>query len=208
VATLYYLPGSAAMAPHAALEEAGADYELVRVVRENGVPVSPPDYLEISPFGRVPAYVDGDLRLFESAAIVMHVADAHPGSGLLPAVGSPERAHAYRWLVYLTNTLQPTYLNWFYPDRVGVEDEAVKTHAARELDEIFAWIDGQLAGREYLVGNALTGADLFLFMLTDWGRELEPGPFERPDVRAHYRRVAARPAVARMLAAHELEPMA
>jgi glutathione S-transferase len=208
VATLYYLPGSAAMAPHAALEETGAEYELVRVIRENGVPVSPPDYLQISPFGRVPAYVDGDLRLFESAAIVMHVADTNPESGLLPPVGSPDRAHAYRWLVYLTNTLQPTYLNWFYPDRVGVEDDAVKEHAARELEEIFAWIDGQLVGRDYLVGDALTGADLFLFMLVDWGRDLEPGPFERPNVRAHYQRLAARPGVARMLAAHELEPVA
>src|SRR5437879_2508880 len=123
MATLYYMSGSSSMAPHAALEEAGADYELVEVVRENGRPVSPPDYLEINPLGLVPAYVDGDLKLYESAAILMHVGDSYPRSEVLPPPGTPERALAYRWLVYLTNTLQATYLTWFYPARIGVTEE-------------------------------------------------------------------------------------
>ena len=72
---LYFIPGSAAMAAMAALEEARAEYDAVPVVRENGRTVSPPDYRRISPHGRVPALVDGDIALHESAAIVLHVGE-------------------------------------------------------------------------------------------------------------------------------------
>ena len=80
---LHYIPGSAAMAPHAALAEAGADYELVLVERdEQGQ--SPPAFLELNPSGRVPVLEHGDLVLTESAAIVLHVAERFPDAGLVP----------------------------------------------------------------------------------------------------------------------------
>lgn len=201
--TLYYLPGSAAMAPHAALEEAGAPYELVQVVREDGVTISPPDYLKINPHGRVPAYVDGDLALHESAAILLHVGDRHPGSGVTPPAGTAERGHFYRWLVYLTNTVQPAFIAWYAPGRLVGEDPpaaaAVAAGAERQLADSFSWIDGELAGRSYVVGETFCGADLFLFMLTRWGRNLKPKPWSLPNLGAHYRRLGERPSVARMM---------
>ena len=115
--TLYWSPGTAAMAPQACLEEAGADYEMVRVRRDGYTVIEPEGYLELQPEGRIPALRDGDLVLHESAAICMHIADRFPDSGLLPPVGTAERAHAYRWLTYLTNTLQATYQMWYQTDR-------------------------------------------------------------------------------------------
>ena len=150
--TLYWSPGTAAMAPQACLEEAGADYEMVRVRRDGYTVIEPEGYLALQPEGRIPALRDGDLVLHEAAAICMHIADRFPDSGLLPPVGTAERAHAYRWLTYLTNTLQATYQMWYQTDRF-IQGEAVRAGVQRDLeprlDEIFDWIDSQLetAGR-------------------------------------------------------------
>ena len=115
--TLYWSPGTAAMAPQACLEEAGAEYEMVEVRRDGYTVIEPEGYLAIQPEGRIPALRDGDLVLHEAAAICMHIADRFPESGLLPPVGTRERAHAYRWLTYLTNTLQVNYQLWYQTDR-------------------------------------------------------------------------------------------
>jgi glutathione S-transferase len=200
---LFWSPGTAAMAPHACLEEAGADYELVRVRRDGWKVVDPPDYYDITPAGRIPAYRDGDLVLHESAAICMHIADTHPHAGLLPALATPERADAYRWLVYLTNTLQATYVMWYQTART-IPDEsahpAIKLHLGHELDGIFDWIDGRLgAGGPNLLGETFSAADIYLFMLTRWGRNLPRKAWTLAALGAHYRRLAERPSVAAML---------
>jgi len=206
---LYYLPGSAAMAAMAALEEAGADYDAVRVVRENGRTVSPPDYRRISPHGRVPALVDGEVTLHESAAIVLHVGERFPGSRLLPPAGTPERSDFYRWLMYLTNTLQATFMWWFYPERVVGSDEAaaaaIVAGSERQLNEMFDWIDSSLAPGSYLLGDEFSGADLYLHMLTRWGRNLDRKAWTLPALGDHYRRLSERPSVARMMERQGIE---
>lgn len=208
--TLYYLPGSAAMAPHAAFLEAGAPLDLVKVERENGVTVSPANYLELNPHGRVPALVDGALTLYESAAIVLHVADRNPASALLPASGSNARSEAVRWLVHLTNTVQPNFVAMFAPGRmVGEQSDdvkaAVKAGVSATLASQFDWIDSELAGKQYLLGDTFSAADLYLFMLTRWGRNLEPKSWDRPNLGAHYARLAARPSVAQMMEQQGIE---
>jgi glutathione S-transferase len=180
----------------------------VRVTRENGVVVSPPDYASINPHGRVPAYVDGDLVLYESAAILLHAADRNPGSALVPAAAG-QRALFYRWLVHLTNTVQPTFIASFAPQRFIGEDaalqEALRAGAREQLGPMFDWLDAELEGRDYLLGDTFCGADLFLHMLTRWGRVLEPKSWERPNVGAHFRRLSERPSVARMLEREGIE---
>jgi glutathione S-transferase len=209
--TLYYSPGSAAMAPHAAFLEAGAPLEIVKIERENGVITSPANYLDLNPHGRVPALVDGSLHLHESAAIVLHVADRHPQSGLLPAAGSDERSEATRWLVHLTNTVQPQFIAMFGPARMvgaGASQELldqVKAGAQDVLAQQWDWLDGELDGKHYLLGDTFSAADLYLFMLTRWGRTLTPKTWDRPNIAAHYARLAARPSVARMLEQQGIE---
>ena len=122
---LYWRPGSAAMAPHAALAEIGVAYELVRVERDEAQ--SDPGYLALNPLGVVPTLVDGDVVLNESAAILLYLADRFPEARLAP----PERAQFYRWLVFMTNTLQTGFLRYFYPERYG--SSGVEELAAAEL---------------------------------------------------------------------------
>ena len=195
------------MAPHAALAEIGADYELVAVDFDEPAAAGP-DYLRLNPWGRVPTLEDGELVLTESAAIVLHLADRFPQARLAPPPGTRERAELYRWLAYLTNTLQPAFMRFFYPERYVAAACAPELAAAEEraLGEHFDWIDGELAGREWLAGGGeRSGADLFLFMLTRWGRRLERPAWERPALRAHFLRLLARPGVARMLDEQGLE---
>lgn len=195
--SLYYYPGNASLLPHMALREAGARFELRLVDRKNNAQKSV-DYLRLNPNGRIPVLVVGDLVLFETAAITLHIADQHPESGLAPPPGSKERAHFYKWMVHLTNTPQAEYRAWFYPWE-HVTDRAaaitVKQAAGDRLERMFGVISDQLGDAPWLLGDRFSAADLFLFMLVRWGRGLPNPPRDLPRLSAHASRVVARPAV-------------
>ena len=204
---LHYIPTSAAMAAHAALAEAGADYELALVERDEN-DQSPPEYKKLNPSGRVPTLEDGDLVITESAAVVLHVGDRFPESGLNPPVGTPERSLVYRRLIFLTNTLQATLMRWFYPERYTTDPagaQALRARAAEEVRVIYDQLERDLEGREWIVGDSRTGADLYLFMLTRWGRFQEPAAWDRPNLRAHFLRSLELPGVRRMVEEQELD---
>lgn len=207
---LYYMPGSAAMAPHAVLEEVGAPYRLIRVTR-NGGRIDPPELARLNPHRRVPVLVDGDLVVYESAACVMHLSDLHPEAGLAPDVGTAERALWYRWLTYLTNTVQATFMLSFYPARATgspAGEEAVHAKANEALAGMRDFLERELAdGGPYLLGERYSSADLYLLMLTRWGRRLEPKWWDQPAIGAHFRRVYARDAVQRMWRQEGLDPV-
>jgi len=165
--------------------------------------VSPPAYLALNPWGRVPTLEDGDLVLTESAAIVLHVADRFPAAGLAAPVGTAARSELYRWLAYLTNTVQASFMRWFYPERYTTDPAgraAIVACEAETLGRHLDWLDAQLAARPWLVGDERSGADLFLFMLTRWGRTQAPPAWDRPHLRDHFTRLLEREGVRRMLA--------
>lgn len=185
------------MAPHAALAEVGVEYELVRIERDEAQ--SDAAYLALNPLGVVPTLVEGDRVVTESAAILLHLADAHPEARLAP----DDRTQLYRWLVFMTNTMQTTMLRFFYPERYG--DGDVSDVAAREAQRHFDLVERELEGHDWLVGDHRTAADLFLFMLTRWGRNLAPPAWDRPNLRAHFLRTLALPGPRRMIEEQELE---
>jgi glutathione S-transferase len=194
---LYYYPGNASLLPHMMLREIGAPFELRLVDRDQNVQKSA-EYLKLNPNGRIPVLVEGDLVLFETAAIALHLADKYPEAGLAPRVGSPERAEFYKWMVHLTNTPQAEYRAWFYPHE-HVSDEAaasaVKQAAGERLNRMFDVISGQLGERQWLLGSRFSAVDLFLLMLIRWGRGMPRPPRTIPNLKAFAERVLARPAV-------------
>ncbi|WP_437902162.1 glutathione S-transferase [Sorangium sp. So ce327] len=113
---LYYYPGNANLAPHLLLQEAGCDFELVLVDRDRREQKSA-NYLRLNPNGVIPTLVCGELVLFESAAICLYIADQYPSARLIPPLGSSERAHLYKWLFFLSNTVQPAYMAYRYPEK-------------------------------------------------------------------------------------------
>jgi glutathione S-transferase len=202
VLRLHYIPGSAAMAPHAALAEIGVPYELVLVER-NDLGESTPGYLALNPSGRVPTLEDGELVLTEAAAILLHLADRYPATGLLPASGSTERSECYRWLIFGTNTLQTGMLRFLYPERYGTE--GVQESAAAELETLFDRVDAHLSTRDWVAGTERTVADLFIFMVTRWGRHLDAPAWDRAHLRAHWLRCFELDGVRTMFAEQDLE---
>ncbi len=135
---LYWHPFSSSLAPMAVLEETGAAYRLVKVDIEAGENLSP-DYLRIHPYGRVPALKLPDGRaVFESAGLVMYLADQHPAAGLAPPLQVPERAVYYQWLLFMPDSLYPSYNRYFRTERYAAGPEAqaqVRTSALATLAE-------------------------------------------------------------------------
>lgn len=209
--TLHYYPSNASFTPHVLLHEIGAPFALQLVDRTQQAHKSP-EYLRLNPNGSIPVLVDGDLVLYETAAICLHLVDTHPAAGLAPALGTPERAHFYKWLVWLTNTLQATLIHYFYPDRlVDAGDAAaaaqVKAHAQAKVGQCLEQIDAQLArhGGAWLLGETYSAVDPFAFMLCRWTRGFSARPArEYPHIAPFLARVAARPAVQRVVAAEKL----
>jgi glutathione S-transferase len=185
------------MAPHAALAEVGVEYRLVEIARETAQ--SDPDYRALNPLGVVPTLVAGDVVLTESAAILLWLADRYPDARLAP----DDRADFYRWLVFLTNTVQPCMMRFFYPERYG--GGMVGETAEAEAGRLFDLVDESLAGRAWLAAEHRTAADLFLFMVTRWGRRLGSPAWDRPRLRAHFLRTLALPGVRRMVAEQDLD---
>lgn len=199
---LHYYPGNANLAPHVVLEELGSKYALSLVDRTVNAQTSP-EYLALNPAGRIPVLVDGELVIFETAAIVLHLVDTHPQAGLAPPVGTAERARFYQWLMYLTNTVQAEAHAFFYPAEhttAAGDAAAVKAKADARLTAMFALLDRELAARgPYLLGANYSALDPYLAMLVRWGRFLADPPHRLAHVGKLARLVAERPAFVRAM---------
>ena len=203
MATLHYFPGNASLAPHILLEELGAPYELALVDRAAGAHKSPA-YLKLNPNGLIPVWVDGDLVLYETAAICLHLADTHPAAGLAPPLATPERAHFMKWLMWLTNTLQATLIVYFYPERWADDERAiaqVKAHAEARVAPLLDQLEAQLAshGGPWLLGDAYGAVDPYAFMLCRWTRGFARPARSLPALGAYLGRMLERPAVRRVM---------
>jgi len=208
--TLHYYPGNASMTPHIVLEELGVPYALQLVDRTHGEHKSAA-YLKLNPNGLIPVLVDGDLVLYETAAICLHLVDTHPAAGLAPPLGSGERAHFYKWLVWSTNTLQAMLIHYFYPERM-VDDAAaaaqVKAHAEAKIGAMLDQLDAQLAshGGPWLLGDGYSAVDPYMFMLSRWTRGFARPARSLPYLGPFLQRMLARDAVRRVFEQEGLQP--
>jgi glutathione S-transferase len=199
---LHWYPGNASLAPHMLLEEIGVPFERKLVDRQRDAQRSP-EYLKLNPNGTIPVLVDGDLVLYEAAAICLHLVDTHPAAGLAPPVGTPERAHFYKWLVWLTNTLQATLMIWHYGERWAETASAVAEVRARAEEKIGGMLDqldAELArhGGPWLLGARYSAVDPYALMLGRWTRAFARPARELPRLGPYLQRVLARPAVKRV----------
>lgn len=207
---LHYFPGNASMVPHILLEELGLPFELHYVDRALDAQKSA-DYLKLNPNGLIPVLVDGELVLYETAAICLHLADSHPQAGLLPPLGSSERAQLYKRLMWLTNTLQASLLPYFYPERWLDEGNAagaaqIKSHAEAAIGSMLEQLDAELAahGKEWLLGNRYSVLDPYALVLCRWTRGFARPARSLARLGPYLQRVLARPAVQRVFATEKL----
>src|SRR5271169_2997427 len=157
---LYYAPGACSLSPHIALHEAGLAHELVKVdlrakKLENG-----DDFLKVNPKGQVPALaLDSGEIVTEGPVIVQMIADQAPAKNLAPARDSAERYKLLEWLNFITTELHKNFGPMFQP----VIPDDVKTFFKDRIMAKFKYIDGALAGHDYLMGKQFTVADGYLF---------------------------------------------
>ena len=209
---LYYFPGNASLAVHILLEELGVPFELKLVDRANAAHKSP-EYLKLNPNGQIPVLVDGDLVLYETVAICMHLTDTHPDAGLAPPLATSDRAHYYKWFVWCTNTLQAMLMHYFYGGRMvddgdGAAAAQVKAHAETRIGGMLDQLDAQLAshGREWLLGASYAAVDPFAMLLCRSTRGFARPARSLPHLGPYLQRVLARPAVQRAFATENLQP--
>ena len=208
---LHYYPSTAAMIPHIVLEELGVPYERVLVDRTRSAHKTP-EFLHLNPNGLIPVLTDGELVLYETAAIVLHLCDTHPQAKLAPPVGTPERAHFYKWLAWCTNTLQATLIAYFYPERWVREGNApgaaeVKAIAQQKVLGLVEQLDALLAqhGGPWALGRDFSALDAYVFTLCRWTRNFDGRKArDLPQLGPYLQRVAQRPAVQRVFVTEKI----
>jgi glutathione S-transferase len=189
---LYYSPGACSLSPHIALREAGLAFEPVLASTKTHQLPDGTDYYGINPLGYVPLLeLDDGTQLREGPAIVQYVADQAPLKNLAPANGTLPRYRLQEWLTFIGMELHRGYSPLF----VAAMPEEGKQIFRDRLVKRYQWLDGQLAGKDYLMGDHFTVADGYLFAVTRWAKPLSVDIAGRAHVQAHFERVAARPAV-------------
>lgn len=207
--TLHYYPGNASMTPHILLRELGAPFELALVDRAQGAHKSAA-YLKLNPNGLIPVLQDGDLVLYETAAIVLHLVDTHPQAAMAQPVGTAARAEFYKWLVWLSSSLQAMMPHYFYSDRMVAPGNAagaaeVRAQAEAKIGGMIDQLDARLATRAWMGGDAFSALDPYAFMLCRWTRGMHRPARTLPHLGPWLERVLARPAVQAALAAEGLQ---
>lgn len=160
-------------------------------------------YLQLNPLGKIPLLVDGSESMTESAAICLHLCDRfamHSSHFLHPQLATKERAQLYKWMLYLSNTLQAELVTYFYPDRLLSEPslaKQVKQSAEQRVIPMLEYIDTHFAnsGSAYLLGDKVSAADFFFFMLGRWSRGMQKPARDYPHLGDFMRRMFARPSV-------------
>jgi glutathione S-transferase len=206
---LYYIPGSCSLSPHIVINELGLDVALCKVDHRSHTVDGAADYYDVNPLGYVPILeLQDGTRFREGPVIVQYLADQKPESGLAPAHGTLERYRLQEWLSFLTSEIHKGFIPLLYAGLAGKYVDTVKP----KLEARYAWVDKQLAGRPFLLGDTFTVADAYLFALTGWGQADWLKSYYKADIyfdelrnlQAWYGRVLQRPAVQQALQAEGL----
>lgn len=204
---LYQITGSSSFAARAALEEAGAEYEVVDVhPRQRDLD---PSFGQANPLQRVPALVDGDASVYETGAVLLHIGDRFPAADLLPPIGDPLRPVAYRWVTWLANTLHPAWWPLMIPQYLSTDESAapgIRERGVINMAKHGDYLERELAGREWCLGDRFSVADIYLYMLVGWQGFVDDVLVGDGAVQDHFRRVGERPAIARARELDDLKP--
>ncbi len=188
---LYYAPGACSLSPHIVLREAGLDFQAVKADLKAHKLEDGSDYYGVSPKGYVPLLeLDNGERLSEGPAIVQYIADQVPAKKLAPANGTMARYRLQEWLNFITSELHKGIGFMFGP---AAEDAKVMMRT-KAFDRL-KWVDSQLEGKNYLMGEEFSVPDAYLFTVVNWTKHAGIDISSLKNLGAFMTRMAARPAV-------------
>lgn len=189
---LYYSPGACSLSPHIALREAGLAFEPVLASTKSHKLQDGTDYYGINPLGYVPLLeLDDGTRLREGPAIVQYIADQVPQKNLAPANGTLPRYRLQEWLTFIGTEIHKSFSPLFMP---AMPEEGKKLYRDRLMAR-FTWVNGELAGKQYVMGDHFSVADGYLYTVTRWTVPMNIDIGALSNLTAHQQRVTARPAV-------------
>ena len=189
---LYYSPGACSLSAHIALQEAGLAFTPMLASTKSHKLQDGTDFYSINPLGYVPVLeLDDGTRLREGPAIVQYIADQVPLKMLAPQNGTLQRYRLQEWLNFIGTELHKGFSPLFNP----ATPEEYKAIARERLQQRLQWVDNQLAGKQYLMGDQFTVADGYLFTVTNWTKPTNLDIAGLSHLVAYRERVAARPAV-------------
>ena len=189
---LYYSPGACSLSPHIAMHEAGLAFEAIPAPTKTHQLPDGSDYYKVNPLGYVPYLVlDSGEALREGPAIVQYIADQAPEKNLAPANGSMARYQLQSWLNFIGTELHKGFSPLFNPTMPAEAKQVFKDRLISRL----TWLDGELAGKQYLMGDTFTVADGYLFTVTNWPAMVGVDISGLANLAAYRARVGARPAV-------------
>lgn len=198
---LYFSPGVCSLSPHIVLEESGPAYNTEQVDLRTKITATGADYSAVNPKGYVPALeLDNGVLLTEGPAIIQFLADQVPDRQLAPANGTLARYQLQSWLTFIGTELHKSFTPFFKPDSTP----DMKAAAQANLKQRLGYVNTELAGREYLLPEGYSVADIYLFVVLSWARVIKLDLTPWPQLQAFQARVGARPAVQRTLKAEGL----
>jgi len=198
---LYYSPGACSLSPHIVLRELGLPFEPVLASTKTHKLTDGTDYYSINPKGYVPLLeLDDGQRLSEGPVIVQYLADLAPAKGLVAPAGTMARYRQLEWLNFITSEIHKSYSPLFNP----AMPEAGKVVYRKRLRGRYEYLNQQLEGRSYLMGDAFSVADAYLFTVTRWAPSVFVDLADLAHVQAYQKRIADRPAVQEAMKAEGL----
>lgn len=198
---LYYSPGACSLSPHIALHEAGLKFEAIAAPTKTHKLPDGSDFYAVNPLGYVPFLVLDDGRtLREGPAIVQYIADQVPAKNLAPANGTFERAKLQEMLNFIATELHKGFSPLFNP----ATPAEFKPVVIAKLHDRLKFMDAELAGKQYALGDTFSVADAYLFTVTGWAPHVGVDMTPYANIAAYRARVGARPAVVAAMKAEGL----
>jgi glutathione S-transferase len=197
---LYYNPAVCSLSPHIALREAGIPFELVKVDIRAHTVADGSDYYKINPKGYVPVLqLDNGELLTEGLAIVEYIADLKPEANIAPPHGTMARHRLREWLAFISTEIHKGFGPLFNRNLPDDQKQATRERLGARL----AWVEQQLQGKTYLLGDQFSVADGYLFTVLGWGKWTGVEIAQWPGLVAFCERVGARPKVQEAIAAEQ-----
>jgi len=194
--TLHHLNDSRSQRILWLLEELGTPYEMKFYQRDARTRLAPPELEAIHPLGKSPVITDGDLKIAESGAIVDYLIRTYGNGKMMPKAGTPQYENYNEWLHYAEGSaMLPLMLN-LYVSRLKEAGSPLHPRIDSEIANHLGYADRALKGREFFVGQSLTGADIQMSFVGEMAEVFDRlGPFS--NLRAWIARMHARPAFQR-----------
>jgi glutathione S-transferase len=181
------------------LEELGVNYEVICYRRDPVTRLAPPELKAIHPLGKAPVLRDGDEVIIESGAIIDYLVRRYGSGRFAPAVSSADYNRYVQLLHYAEGSAMLPLLLKLYVGRLGEAGAPLQPRIQSEIQNHLGWLDGQIAGRDYFVGDDLTGADVQLSFVAQTGVQFA-GRDAFPNLARFAERIEARPAYQRAIA--------